>query len=90
MTTLTYDAELSRFDTEQGRFGCWKDIKLFPPDAARISKKRTALISCPKCGRVATLSGRYIFYDGNVTPDFVCAAEGCGFHDYIKLEGWLP
>jgi hypothetical protein len=26
--------------------------------------------------------------DGTVTPSVVCSIEGCGFHDFIKLEGW--
>ncbi len=26
--------------------------------------------------------------DGTVSPSVVCPAKDCGFHEFIKLEGW--
>lgn len=48
---------------------------------------RTANVSCPNCGMVFSLSHHKIDESGNVSPSVVCA-HGCGFHDYVKLEGW--
>ena len=49
---------------------------------------RTALAACPDCGQIASLSGHTIGTDGAVTPSLVCPADGCRFHDYVKLESW--
>lgn len=61
----------------------------------------TALVSCPTCGRVLSLLPFNINAQGFVTPSLVCSAsategrpsvalakEGCGFHAYVKLDGW--
>ena len=82
MTILTYDAELSRFDKDQGRFGCWK--------GGTSDGKRTALVACPKCGNIASLSDHEIDADGTVRPSLVCPFDPCKFHDHVKLEGWKP
>ena len=52
--------------------------------------KLTALITCPTCGRIISLSKYSIDPKGFVSPSLVCDTRngGCGFHDYIKLEGW--
>lgn len=52
----------------------------------------TACISCPQCGTSGSLSrsgadGWKIAADGTVTPSVVCE---CGFHEFIRLEGWEP
>lgn len=26
--------------------------------------------------------------DGKVTPSLVCPIDGCGFHEFGRLEGW--
>jgi len=49
---------------------------------------RTAGLSCPDCGQVASLSHHKIDQDGIVTPSVVCPTEGCKFHEWIKLDGW--
>lgn len=51
---------------------------------------RTATASCPKCGKVASLSGHTIDDAGQVTPSLVCPYLDCDFHEYIQLEGWTP
>lgn len=48
---------------------------------------RTALVSCPKCGQIASLSYHEIDENGFVSPSVVCPAE-CGFHEYIHLSEW--
>ena len=49
--------------------------------------RRSASISCPACGRIASLRNHDIDADGKVTPSLVCAYE-CGFHEYVILKGW--
>lgn len=48
---------------------------------------KTALISCPKCGQIASLSYHEIDDNGFVSPSVVCPNE-CGFHEYIQLSLW--
>ncbi|MBU2118771.1 MAG: hypothetical protein KJ954_14380 [Alphaproteobacteria bacterium] len=50
--------------------------------------RRACIISCPGCGNYGSLSGHSIAADGTVTPSVVCTVPGCGFHEWIKLEGW--
>ena len=26
--------------------------------------------------------------DGTVSPSYVCVADGCSFHEFVRLEGW--
>ena len=49
---------------------------------------RTASLSCPECGRVASLSDHTIDAAGNVSPSVVCPYQGCTWHVFVKLEGW--
>ena len=59
--------------------GCW--------ERAKGAKYDTAMISCPKCGKIASLTSHTIADDGAVTPSLVCPHD-CGFHDHAKLLGW--
>lgn len=45
---------------------------------------------CPKCGRASTMNASVHSVDaaGNVTPSYVCPHRGCGFHDWVVLDGW--
>ncbi len=46
----------------------------------------SAVISCPGCGVVGSLSGSHdVHADGTVQPSVVCT---CGFHEFITLEGY--
>ena len=46
-------------------------------------------VMCAK-GHVAFLdSGHAIADDGTVTPSLVCPEDGCDFHEFVKLEGWV-
>ncbi len=74
MTVLTHDQDLASP-------GTWK--------GAATETKRSAMVTCPGCGREMSLTGHYIFYDGKVTPSLVCPFD-CGFHDWITLENWKP
>lgn len=51
---------------------------------------RTAFVSCPVCGKSASLRMHDIAPDGKVTPSLVCPYEPCTFHDYVQLDGWTP
>jgi hypothetical protein len=63
-----------------GTEGLWR--------GAKRDGKRTAIISCPKCRRAASLSEHDIDAAGKVTPSLVCPYGDCDFHDYVELEGW--
>lgn len=39
-------------------------------------------------GHGLALEKHAIADDGTVTPSVVCPIEGCGFHEWVKLEGW--
>lgn len=49
--------------------------------------KRSATLSCPGCGKCASLSDHEIAADGVVNPSVVCP-HGCGFHEHVQLEDW--
>lgn len=78
-TTLTYNPMLTRMSVETK--AQWK--------GGLSDGKRTALVSCPECGKVASLSGHTIAANGDVTPSLICPFD-CGFHEYVTLEGWTP
>ncbi len=66
----------------------------FPPGTWRPRTRdgvRAANFACPRCGRRAGLghgSNHDIAADGSVSPSVVCDSDGCGFHEFIKLDGW--
>lgn len=49
---------------------------------------RTASLSCPECGDIASLSNHSIGDGGVVTPSLVCPYGDCSFHDNVRLQGW--
>lgn len=61
-------------------------------ERALAGDKAVALVSCPACGRIMSLSHYSIDEKGFVSPSLICDGKngGCGFHGYIKLEGWQP
>lgn len=62
------------------------------------------LMTCPKCGLESRLTGpikmahgamdgcggHVIVDDGTVMPSVECPRDGCGFHQFVKLEEWAP
>jgi hypothetical protein len=48
--------------------------------------KRTIWARCPN-GHIAALNHE-IAADGAVTPRVDCPDDGCGFHTFVRLEGW--
>lgn len=59
--------------------GVWK--------GGTVAGGRTALISCPDCGQIASLHYHEIDENGYVSPSVICHT-GCGFHEYIHLSEW--
>lgn len=47
----------------------------------------SARLTCPSCGLDAELD-HTIAKDGAVTPSVQCPAEGCSFHEHVRLLGW--
>jgi hypothetical protein len=54
----------------------------------KVDGRLTATMSCPECGKPASLSGHTIAPDGDVSPSVVCPHDGCHFHEYVMLLGW--
>jgi hypothetical protein len=49
-----------------------------------------ALCTCPN-GHTCSLSNgvhTILDEDGRLSPSYVCPVQGCGFHDWVRLEGW--
>lgn len=50
----------------------------------------TAVVKCLNCNKRATLSKHVIELDGTVKPSLVCPYADCNFHEFVKLEEWIP
>lgn len=40
------------------------------------------------CMNAPLLNAHSIAEDGTVSPSVVCTTNLCGFHEFVKLEGW--
>lgn len=54
---------------------------------ASAGGKLTALVSCPVCGKIASLNDHEIAGDGSVSPSLVCPFA-CDFHEFVQLKDW--
>jgi hypothetical protein len=85
--------QLKRGDID-AEMGVWHPVKT-------LDGSRSALISCPDCGAVFTLSNHKIDAQGVVSPSVVLDAHtkdqygaqlicpGCHvYHDNVQLMGW--
>jgi len=54
-----------------------------------VDGKDVTVMSCPKCGKLGGLGDHEIDDKGRVTPSVVCPESTCGFHDMVKLLGWV-
>jgi hypothetical protein len=48
---------------------------------------RNATLTC-RNGHTCALTQHTIAPDGTVSPSLVCPELGCGFHEWVRLEGW--
>lgn len=51
---------------------------------------RSALVCCPGCGKISSLTDHTIDPDGSVYPSLVCPFDICDFHELVKLADWKP
>lgn len=70
----------------------WSSDGLPPPMMWKACHPRTratfkAELTCDN-GHAVSLKGHAISADGVVSPSVVCLAQGCDFHDFVRLEGW--
>ncbi len=75
----------------QSKPGLWRPVEV--PNGTR-----KAIISCPGCGELCSLTNWNFAADGAVSPSVdhswpIKKTDGtvipsCTFHDYVKLEGW--
>ncbi len=56
--------------------------------AGKANGNRSAMLSCPDCGRLGYLGDHEIDPNGLVNPSVACPTKGCGFHEYVVLENW--
>lgn len=54
---------------------------------AKRDDEDIVVLTCPTCKRMAALDHE-INQEGVVSPSVECPYD-CGFHDHIKLVGWL-
>lgn len=57
--------------------------------AHKLFEHDIAMATCPN-GHMCRISDEVhqIAADGTLTPSYVCPVDGCGFHDFVKFEGW--
>ncbi len=55
-----------------------------------IDGRLSAVAFCPSCGQRGTLDSHAIDADGSATPSLVCPRDGCSYHEFVRLMGWLP
>jgi len=63
--------------------GTWKGLLLGKRE------RRSASFTDPN-GHTLSLSKYEILKNGTVHPSVLCPMDGCGFHEFITLEGWSP
>lgn len=49
---------------------------------------RSAMVTCARCERSASLTGHTIAANGEVSPSLQCPYKGCSWHVYVTLVGW--
>lgn len=54
---------------------------------ASTMRRFKAELTCPN-GHGLVLRQHRISGSGHVQPSVVCTASRCGFHEYVRLEGW--
>ncbi len=55
--------------------------------AVKRGDKLTALVSCPTCGRLLSITGA-IDANGEVRTLLKCVLSSCQFEDWVRLDGW--
>ena len=51
------------------------------------AQRKSVSFTCPN-GHTYLLNKYEILPNGSVHPAVLCPADGCNFHDFIKLEDW--
>ena len=67
----------------QGRWDAYRQA-----DFPTTKQRDTAAVSCPKCSRLFCVVGHAINDRGICRPSVVCPHPGCGFHEFVRLDGW--
>ena len=52
------------------------------------NKRRSAVLACPGCTATARINSDIVAADGTVKLTVAC--DYCDFHEFIKLDGWIP
>lgn len=55
----------------------------------RSDGRKSAMVTCGNA-HIASLADHDIGLGGYVTPSLVCPEEGCGWHEWVRLDGWDP
>ena len=67
---------------EEDKPGMWKMVSL-------NGGKKVPMIVCPH-GHLCILDSYHVLPSGTVLPLVLCPIDGCPFHEFVKLEGWVP
>jgi hypothetical protein len=61
------------------------------PEQPKAFQGDLALCTCPN-GHECRVSGNVhtVASDGAMSPSYVCPVDGCGFHEFTRLDGWTP
>lgn len=65
-------------DMPAGRWGIWNPCGDFP----------CLVIACPDCGKHSSVIKHSIAADGTSEPSYVCPHPPCGWHVFVRLDGW--
>lgn len=61
----------------------WRNYK----DQGKVLECDTVIVD-PN-GHYLSIYKHTISQDGTVTPSVVCPVDGCGFHEVVRLDGWM-
>lgn len=78
--------DTNKLPSETNPKGCWSG-------ALHPHGYRTALVRCPECGQLVSLSNHTILPDGTVKPSLECpysTCKLCKFHKWVRLLDWSP
>lgn len=57
-------------------------------DEFRKSHPEIKAFACCPNGHGGSIISHTIFADGVLFPSYVCPGVGCGFHVFVKFDGW--
>lgn len=60
----------------------------YPERSEDLATRGIKAVTCCPSGHHGSLRTHEIKPDGEVTPSYVCPEPTCGWHEWVRLEGW--